>query len=522
MIETGIDRFFKGSRTRTVLLWTFIFSAAAHLFRWVNMGFNGDSLMVFQGDEVWQTSLGRFMTLVYLWLRGRITAPLLIGLLATSYLTLSNIIIARVLDIKKVPSLVALCGITSTYSALTDSYATYLPWVDIYMLSLLLAVLAVYLAVTFRRGWIPAIVLLAVSMGLYPSYVQVATSLFVLWLIKMSVETDHPSPVIKSGLKAAAILVAGGLLYLICLKTVYFFTGITPSRTYNSSFNIGFLSLLSFPRLIYGAYKHVLFFFLLPETFFPLFTGACNLCLAVLAVPLIIRKTRQSRNWWITLVLLVLLPLSVNYVYVLSNASVRSWMVFSFTMLYVAILLFVEMDRSPERRIVKTTSHVLVFLVVFSAILYSNQMYLKKNLDEQATLSYMTRVIDRIEMTEGYEPGVTPVAFVGKINKSPIRPQRGWQKSVMDYAKESSSVFDGFSIVYYGSLSSYFGIVLGYPINMVLLNRQQEIIALPEVVQMPVFPDKGSCKIIDGILVVKFSDDLADYELPSWIPDTSE
>ena len=477
--------------------------------------------MVFQGDEVWQTSLGRFMTLVYLWLRGRITAPLLIGLLATSYLALSNIIIARVLDLNKVPSLVALCGITSTYSALTNSYATYLPWVDIYMLSLFLAVLAVYLAVTFRRGWIPAIVLLAVSMGLYPTYVQVATSLLVLWLIKMSVETVHPSLVIRSGLKAAAILVAGGLLYLICLKAVYFYTGITPSRTYNSSFNIGYLSLLAFPRLIYGAYKQVLYFFFLPETFFPLLTGACNLCLVVLTVPLVIRKLRQSRNWWITLVLLVLLPLSVNYVYVLSNSFVRPWMVFSFTMLYVAILLFIEMDRSPDRRIVKTTSHVLAFLVVFSAILYSNQMYLKKNLDEQATLSYMTRVIDRIEMTEGYEPAVTPVAFVGKINESPIRPQRDWQKSVMNHAKESSSVFDSFSIAYYGSFYLYFKMVLGYPINTVLPDRQQEIAALPEVAQMPVFPDKGSCKTIDGILVVKLSDDLVESGLPSWIPDTS-
>lgn len=53
---------------------------------------------------------------------------------------------------------------------------------------------------------------------------------------------------------------------------------------------------------------------------------------------------------------------------------------------------------------------------LFDRGIYANQMYLKKDLEYDATLSVMTRVVDRIEQVEGYIPGETPSSSWATFN----------------------------------------------------------------------------------------------------------
>ena len=61
----------------------------------------------------------------------------------------------------------------------------------------------------------------------------------------------------------------------------------------------------------------------------------------------------------------------------------------------------------------------LFFLLSASNIIYANQIYLKKELEYQSTLSVMTGLTERLESTPGYIPGETSVSFLGSLAESP-------------------------------------------------------------------------------------------------------
>ena len=86
-----------------------------------------------------------------------------------------------------------------------------------------------------------------------------------------------------------------------------------------------------------------------------------------------------------------------------------------------AIILIDDLDKHS---VTKKIQIFLLFLLLLNNIIYSNQLYLKKDLEFKSTLSVMTRVIDRIEQTEGYEVGVTPIAIVGDLNSSALSVKR--------------------------------------------------------------------------------------------------
>ena len=74
--------------------------------------------------------------------------------------------------------------ILATFPSLAISFG-YLFMVEIYLSALILAVLAVYIAIKFKFGFIFSGLLVAISLGNYQSYIGVASALSVLYLIKM-------------------------------------------------------------------------------------------------------------------------------------------------------------------------------------------------------------------------------------------------------------------------------------------------------------------------------------------------
>ena len=119
MIENKLKSFFLDKRNLYVLCSILIFSVLAHIYRWTNTIFTHDSLQVYQNDFHWQISLGRYLQHVYLKIRGPITAPFLVSVIAVFFLILSAILIVKILDMKSPLLIVMLCGALATYSALT-------------------------------------------------------------------------------------------------------------------------------------------------------------------------------------------------------------------------------------------------------------------------------------------------------------------------------------------------------------------------------------------------------------------
>jgi hypothetical protein len=138
-------------------------------------------------------------------------------------------------------------------------------------------------------------------------------------------------------------------------------------------------------------------------------------------------------------------------------------------------------------------------VLLFNNIIYANQVYLKKDLEYQNTMSTMNRIIDRMEETDGYVLGETPVVLIGYLTDSELSVDRDGLK--MD---EVGLGID-FSVSYYQTYSWYFKYILAYPINLMDAGVAEQWSGQSAVMEMSAFPAKDSCQMIDGTMVVKLS-----------------
>ena len=111
----------------------------------------------------------------------------------------------------------------------------------------------------------------------------------------------------------------------------------------------------------------------------------------------------------------------------------------------------------------------------------------------------MTRAADDLEKQAGYVPGETPVAFLGTPGVRLELPEElrylegytgGWSLSQITDSKQ------------YGA---YFRYVLQLRVNLCDDWTRLALEDNEQVRQMPAYPQEGSVRMVDGVLVVKMS-----------------
>lgn len=170
-------------------------------------------------------------------------------------------------------------------------------------------------------------------------------------------------------------------------------------------------------------------------------------------------------------------------------------MTFSFTVVPLLIfpLLSVNEEVGDENFLIKikTIVYVCFAVTVFSNIIFANQIYVKKDLEAKSTLSIVTRIIDRIEQTEGYVAGETKVCIIGKIGANPLVVDK---RKGFSYDGTGNKLLEATSY----TIESYISNYLAYPYKS-YENECQSTIAD----SLDVFPKKNCTIIQDGVLYIK-------------------
>ena len=108
----------------------------------------------------------------------------------------------------------------------------------------------------------------------------------------------------------------------------------------------------------------------------------------------------------------------------LDQSHVSDSPVFAFFPILLLLLMHNGFSGLRKERLLHTCAAGILSVFFLSSIVLSNQLYLKKNIEFQSTLSLMTRVIDRMERTLDYVPGQTPVAFAGTLKNNVLPGNR--------------------------------------------------------------------------------------------------
>ena len=497
-------------------LYTYILGLAAHAYCFLNLTISHDSLRAFYITGKWpKASMGRIFYNVYITLtRGKIVLPWLIGVLSLLWISIAVYIIVRSLEIENGIYVLMVAGICVTNPSVYATAATYLHDLDANSFTLLLAVSAAYL--WYRgtqssekiRTWIyfgMGALLLTIALGIYQSYISVTITLMMLISLNELLKGKRHTEVFCQGIFGIMMLGASSVVYLFVVKLFSTVTGIVILE--NDSYNgLGNMSQAFSGNIIgkigdtylsfFNAFKNMI---LVSDTaFFMLavhgFLILCIFCLLFLEI-----KKLEWKSKVLFVTLLILMPFGMNISSFLSNGMYHVLMQYAVWFVYLASLLFayrISKKAAVNELLKKGLFLTVIFcisLTVMENIQTSNTVYVKKRLEYEAALSYMTRVLERMEEQEDYIPGETPVVFIGEYAVG--NPIPGFEK----YETITGVEYHG-PITFYDTYKDYFKYVLGRPISLMDAETVQND---ERVLNMPIYPKDGSIAMIDGVLIVK-------------------
>ncbi len=503
------------TRLKKCLLYTLIFWLAAHGYRFLNNLYTGDTLNnVFQDDILWQRSLGRFLQPITMIFRGVITAPWLLFVIAVVEFGAAVFFLTLILDIKDSVTIFIICGVLSCNLALTCTNAAYTPWVDIYGIAFLLATLGVYLISQDKiLGYILGILSLVGCMGFYQAYVDVAIGLVgIIIILELSAKKLDKKIIIKD-IKMLGSVLLSGIIYAVAYKLVLKIHHVEEAVSYNSLSGVGDYEGVSIGELIIGVYKAFFDYLFHQGTFVSTYLlgkrvsnvwdiviiASVIVSFAFVIIGLFILGKKNKVPVWqmlIQAVGLVILPLALNFVYILSKGMEHELMIYSFYLVYVFyIVVFLKNEVGIEStKWIKYLAFVPLVIIVWNNIVFSNQVYFKLDMEDRAALSISTRMINDIENMDGYEPGVTPVGVVGSLNYSNNYLPVIYLTDVYVHGNYNTPFNYG------SSIPIYWQVYLNSNVNLVQPDVNMDIVD-----KMPNYPEEGSIQYVDDVLIIKLS-----------------
>lgn len=377
-----------------------------------------------------------------------------------------------------------------------------------YGLAILFAVLAVWVIGRIKGAFFISAALTAMSLGLYQGYLPLTASLFVLLLLKQTLDEDLDFlAMFKRGLFYCATMVAGLVAYYVILQLSLRHYGVE-LLDYQGISDMGKLPLSDLFSVImtafssYGALVTEDYCSLAQTDMLKTTYTLAYVIFAVMIVIAIVRKKRRIGTLAAVVFLCAALPLAGDLIVVMCpNSRIRTLMVYSMVIvLWAPLLLMESMPPFDAKKKLASLSRKSVFAVILVAIFsysylaqvnYTSQYYANRQME-----NYMNALVTQVRMTEGFDTQ-KKWAFVGDI-RDPLFKNRWLYADVYNDNMDSEYLLNSYSREEW--IKYYFGytVPLAWESNVADLQKKEE------VQNMPCWPNEGSIMVIGDYVVIKF------------------
>lgn len=313
--------------------------------------------------------------------------------------------------------------------------------------------------------------------------------------------------VLKTGSLTSIYILAACLAYLVLALLACKVIG-EPLNTssYNSLSNITNASIPVTSRLFNTFYNVIKALFIKPQS---LFRYPAVIFAHILLIGISIRSGIKK---WLTLKIkekilatgmILSIPFAMNISGFLNGFS-HDLMFYAIYLFYIPVIILNSkesvMEAAYKRKKRIFTILGMIGIIIFSNIQSANAFYVKKDTERQATLSLVTQALSVISQQNGYQYGKTPIAFLGNpLDQEEIRLSEGNMEDLPGFDLRAQ-------VTYYDTWNAYMKNILNYKVNICTLEEIEALEMKKEVQSMPCFPNKGSVKTINGVIVAKFSD----------------
>ena len=287
---------------------------------------------------------------------------------------------------------------------------------------------------------------------------------------------------------------------------------------YSGASSIGLHTLLEFPRLCPEAYRSFYDYFftngiILNYTWRTnlVYTAIFGTMLASLGF-LVIKNGiyKKPFNLIAILIFIAVSPLFFGIIEIMVP-DVNIHVLMACSMILVFPIFFKVLEFLPKSSISKLCKGIVVFcsvLIIWIYIFQDQASYLSLKTQQDQITAVVSRVMTQIESLDGFTAD-TPVFFYGNVHANSYFGHSSSNLDKRFITSKSWGFVSALPSVWPDSKDSWNNFLYEYVgTNMRIVNMGDcaEIMELDEFKDMPSYPEKDSIKLIDGVVVVKFSD----------------
>lgn len=372
-------------------------------------------------------------------------------------------------------------------------------------------------------GIIIASICFALSLGIYQAYIPLAISLYLLVLIRKGFSASDLSGILcfKMGIRYFISLCLGFLLYYGLLQIFLVYFNETLSN-YQGVDQMG-IKLYEIPEMLKRIYEK--FFTLSFRAQYSVnltkITRKAFLFSQVVSLVLFgylegrIRVSVNVKIW--NAVFFILFPVGVNgIIFMCFHSYIYSLMVYGVVMVFAQPVVLLELVRQRAgnemnqhilgKLTIKCTAALTVAIFLITALNYvwqANGNYVALYYANRQTENYFAGLVERIKAVEGYQAGL-PLAVIGD-NFADAKSLQFRYKDITAFSYGGNPTSEGLINAY--SRDNWLNLYLGFSHERV---SQEDCVKLGEkefVREMPCYPQDGSVQIIDGVIILKITNE---------------
>ncbi len=250
-------------------------------------------------------------------------------------------------------------------------------------------------------------------------------------------------------------------------------------------------------EIVYNSnYKREIYYFI----FFIAF-----MILSIIAIVSIKRDKKDKIIRSILVILgLIVLPISLNIIDILVPTS-EMYALTAVQMILIIPFSFAIFEIIDKGILIKWIAIISCVFIMWTYYMADNTSYAALKLTYNQAYSTTMRIMDRIENTTNYTKD-TPILFGGIVGNNNY-PRTSNLYSYTIGSIVNNVVFHGTYGGQLGTWSSFIRIFYGMDVTFCNENVYRAIVTGEEYKKMEIFPSPNSVKVMDGIVVVKLSED---------------
>lgn len=466
----------------------------------------------------WVIALGRWGIELAGRLNNFVAIPSITTMLCLFLMAVSTVFIVDIFNFKSKYSAL-FTGMIMVVSPCLTATMLYVYTSVAYCVNMLLAILAIWFIYKFKYkkiGIVISALCFMFSLSIYQSYMGVTVGLCImLSIIELLKDNSKIKDVFINIGKTVLAVLSGGILYYILTMLILNLTGIDMA-TYKGAESFGTKEIFaSLGTNILNTYKNFVEFFFKDVIVYNtnyrrdiwyilFFMGFIVTFIVKLAKLKVESKKEKIFKIVLASLMVLLMPIGLNIINIIAVGT-EIYALTATQMILVIPFVLAIVESLEILNSIKWIILISCMCICGTYYLSDSASYSALKLTYNQAYSSTMRVFDRIETTPGYEKDM-PLLLAGIIgNNNYPRTMNLYGYTIGELA--NNTVFHGTYGGQIGTWINYMRVFFGLDIQMCDPDTYYRIVTGEDYKDMEMFPAEDSIRIIDGVVVVKLSEE---------------